>query len=719
MKSIQTLLLNLLIGLNVFILFFLLFEDRIVVPIALQVLGRMHPLLLHFPIVLLTLAWLLACFGHRWALQMDAVKRLVYALLFVSAWSAAITVVAGLLLSKEGGYEGNSFLWHKWMGVALCFAATALLWSHRHAAGEHDKYRPLFLVGLSFSLVVLVLAGHFGASLTHGEDYLMEPLRRSKQKVLDVETAVVYPDLVYPILQAKCLSCHSNSKSKGGLVLADTVSLLKGGESGPALVKGSTDESLLIERLLLDLNHEHRMPPKGKPQLTPEELALIEAWVASGADFSIPLSVLPIGDTIHYLAEAVYGPPVKEMYDFPAADSKTIEKLNTPYRAIRPLSQTSPALRVGFYGKTFYTEHALQELSPISRQVVSLALSGMPLSSADKDAMKSFVNLHELIMNDTPVDDTWGEVLAQLPALRNISLSGTNITEAGLTRLLSSSALRAVYVWNTSIGAAEVEALQQKHQGVRIERGYVDDGNVVLPLNDPLVAPSSSFFREEMLVALSHPISGVELRYTLDGSEPDSVHSLVYSTPIMVKSATVVKTKAYKSGWLSSQEVVRPFHRSQYGPAQVSLANRPHPRYRGREALALFDLESGGDSHVDGKWLGFHGEQLVASMHFDGEINIDTVGVNIKQNYGIHIYPPRAIEIWGGADSVSAQLLARFRPEMAKPGQVSSKRMLDTALGGKAVKYLKVVAEPVNPIPSGYPGAGNPAWIFVDEIVMY
>lgn len=719
MKSIQTLLLNLLVGLNAFILFFLLFEDRIVLPVALQVLGRMHPLLLHFPIVLLTLAWLLACFGNRWVLQHDIVRRLVYALLFVTAWSAAITVLAGLLLSKEGGYEGSSFLWHKWMGVALCFSATALLWSHGSAADGQDKYRPLFLWGISLSLVILILAGHFGASLTHGADYLMEPLRRNKQKALDVETAVLYPDLIYPILQTKCLGCHSNSKSKGGLILTDTASVLKGGDSGPVLVKGATEESLLIERLLLDLDHEHRMPPKGKPQLTPAELALIEAWIATGADFSTPLSALPIGDTIHALVEAVYGPPVKETYDFPAADAKVIEKLATPYRAIKPLSQSSPALHVGFYGKAFYTEQALQELSPISQQVVSLALNGMPLSSADKGELKSFVNLRELVMNDTPIDDTWAETLAQLPALRHISLSSTNITEAGLTMLLSSTTIRAVYVWNTGIDVNALETLQQKYRDVRIERGYVDDGNQVLPLNDPVVAPKSSFFRDEIQVLLSHPISGVELRYTLDGTEPDSVHGLAYTAPISVKSPTVVKTKAYKSGWLSSQKATRTFHRSLYRPSRVTLANRPHPKYRGREALALFDLESGGDSHLDGKWLGFHGQQLVASMHFDAAIDFDAIGINVKQNYGIHIYPPKTVEIWGGVDSTSAKLLARFRPELAKPGQASSKRMVDAVCSGKAVKYLRVVAEPYGPIPTGYPGEGNPAWIFVDELVMY
>lgn len=716
MRTIHTLLLNLLIGLHVFILFFLFFEHSIVVPPSLQVLGRAHPLLLHFPIVLLVLAWLLACFGIRLGVQREIAKPLVHTLLLVGAWSAAVTVVAGLLLSKEGGYEGSGFLWHKWTGITLCFLSSILLWYHRR--GNSKAGRRVFVAGLSLSLAVLLVAGHFGAGLTHGEDYLFEPLRRNNRKTPDMETAIVYRDLLYPILETKCLSCHSHSKAKGGLVLSDTVSLLKGGESGPTLVKGSLDESLIIERLLLDLDHEHRMPPKGKPQLTPEELALLKAWIASGADFTVPLATLPTDDTIRQLAVAIYGPPTEEAYDFPSADAVTIDELNTPYRIIKPVAEASPALAVSFYGKASYTARSLQELAPVAKQVVSLTLSGMPLTEVDREALKTFINLRELILNSTPVDDTWSEALAGLPKLRAISLSSTAVTETGLAKLLSASALGAVYVWNTGIDADALEKLQQQHRGVRIEYGYIDDSNTVLPLNDPVITPKSHFFQNRVAVALSHPIAGVELRYTVDGSEPDSVHAMVYTEPFTLDAATLVRVKGYKAGWLSSREVVHAFHRSTHLPDHTMLLNRPHPRYRGREALALSDLESGGTNHADGKWLGFHGERMVASMHFGGAIAIDTVGVSVKQDYGSHSYPPKLVEIWGGADSAGARLLSRLQPELYKPEKALPRRMVAVSVAAKGIRYLRVEAEPFVPIPEGFPAEGNPAWIFVDEVII-
>ncbi|MGK6350989.1 c-type cytochrome domain-containing protein [Parapedobacter sp. DT-150] len=719
MKSIHTVLLNALIGLLSFIVFLLFFENRVAVPAALQVVGRAHPMLLHFPIVLLVLAWVSACFGSRLYFSPVAARRIVYVLLLASAWTAAITVIAGLLLAKEGGYEGSGFLWHKWMGVAVCFLAAVLLWHHQRTGDQTDRYRRVFLAGLSLSLVILLVAGHYGAALTHGEDYLFEPLRQDERKELDVQTAMVYQDVIYPILEAKCLSCHGGSKTKGGLVLADTAGLLKGGESGPALVKGSLTESLIIERLLLDIDHEHRMPPKGKPQLTADELALMQAWVASGADFNMPLSAVPTDDSVYRLALAIYGSPAEETYDFPPADEEAIARLNTPYRVVKPVAHASPALAVSFFGKAFYTEGSLKELAPVERQVVSLTLSGMPLSAADRDALKTFVNLRELIVNDTPVDDSWGDAIGALPNLRSVSVSGTKMTEAGLTQLVAAPKLQAVYSWNTPVSADALTAFRQKHRHIVFETGYVDDGKTMLVLNDPLITPKSSFFRDKAQVTLEHPIPGVELRYSLDGREPDSIHALVYQEPFTLDHPAVIRVKGYKSGWLSSREVTQVFHRAAYTPDRTYLADRPDPRFRGREAIALTDLESGSGNTADGKWLGYHGKRMVASMHFDTEIRTDTVSISVKQDYGSHIYPPKSVEIWGGADSASAQLLSRYEPVLDKPEQVSPIRLISTPMRqATKIRYLRVEAAPFLPIPNGYPAAGNPSWLFVDEILL-
>jgi hypothetical protein len=83
---------------------------------------------------------------------------------------------------------------------------------------------------------------------------------------------------VLPVLTARCLKCHGAAKQKAKLDLRTRASMLKGGESGPVLVPGSADKSLLFEMI-----HKGEMPPAKNGKLTVEQLALVKAWIDAGA----------------------------------------------------------------------------------------------------------------------------------------------------------------------------------------------------------------------------------------------------------------------------------------------------------------------------------------------------------------------------------------------------------------------------------------------------
>ena len=83
---------------------------------------------------------------------------------------------------------------------------------------------------------------------------------------------------VRPLLAQSCYSCHGDKKQKGGLRLDSIEAILKGGESGPAVVPGRPDDSLLVSAI----NYEGpEMPPNGK--LAPEKVAVLTRWVSAGA----------------------------------------------------------------------------------------------------------------------------------------------------------------------------------------------------------------------------------------------------------------------------------------------------------------------------------------------------------------------------------------------------------------------------------------------------
>jgi hypothetical protein len=86
------------------------------------------------------------------------------------------------------------------------------------------------------------------------------------------------PD-VLPVLTAHCLKCHgAGKKPKAGLDLRSRAGVLKGGESGPAVVPGSAENSLLVQMV-----RKGEMPPQGNPPLSAEEVALLRRWIDAGA----------------------------------------------------------------------------------------------------------------------------------------------------------------------------------------------------------------------------------------------------------------------------------------------------------------------------------------------------------------------------------------------------------------------------------------------------
>ncbi|MGB3588674.1 MAG: DUF1549 domain-containing protein, partial [Tunicatimonas sp.] len=149
---------------------------------------------------------------------------------------------------------------------------------------------------------VLTIAGHLGASLTHGEDFLSSTLpwnndgyEEGKAAELLTEFASVSDEKtlsenqlsrlnleVRAIFAHNCYQCHSELKQKGELVLETEAGVMRGGESGEILVKGNAERSEIIRRVKLPRDHEESMPGKGKA-LSQEEIALISLWIDQGA----------------------------------------------------------------------------------------------------------------------------------------------------------------------------------------------------------------------------------------------------------------------------------------------------------------------------------------------------------------------------------------------------------------------------------------------------
>lgn len=108
--------------------------------------------------------------------------------------------------------------------------------------------------------------------------------------------APVAPDFhmqVRPILEASCIECHGIEKQKGDLRLDTLANLLKGGDSGPAIVPGNIDESILLERIFLPADDDEIMPPENGP-LSSNQQDILKRWIITGANWPKGLQLFPV-----------------------------------------------------------------------------------------------------------------------------------------------------------------------------------------------------------------------------------------------------------------------------------------------------------------------------------------------------------------------------------------------------------------------------------------
>jgi hypothetical protein len=130
---------------------------------------------------------------------------------------------------------------------------------------------------------------------------------------------------IVPILQARCAKCHGGEKLEAGLDVRRRFSLVKGGDSGSALVLGKPDESLLFEKI-----EKNEMPPSDEGRLDDKQKALIKAWILSGASIA--------KDTEPPLEEAETPSRISE-------EDRNFWSFQTPVRPAVPPVQTRDRVR--------------------------------------------------------------------------------------------------------------------------------------------------------------------------------------------------------------------------------------------------------------------------------------------------------------------------------------------------------------------------------------
>jgi uncharacterized membrane protein len=715
MQRWKMILFNTAFALNCLLVFLLILENRLLVPPWVQTVGRMHPLLLHFPIVLMIVCICWELFSGFKKSTTAEQKNIGDGLLLLASLTAAMSALMGLLLSKEDGYTQDVVAWHKWGGVFISLLSFAWYVVRKYLR----RVKPLLVCTAIACAGLVIITGHFGADITHGDNFLLAPVTKNNQapNVL-FEDAIVYADMVQPILNSKCISCHNPKKAKGQLVMESFASLLKGGKDGKLWDSTQKDFGLLLGRLHLPLENKKHMPPAGKPQLTDDEVNILYRWIRNGASDTLKVTALPETDTLRMLATAIFNTIETDDYTFKPADDSKIKSLINNYRLVTPLALGSPALGVEFYGAAQFMPEQLKELLPVKEQIVSLNLNKMPVTDNDLATIAQFTNLRKLNLSFTNIKGTGFAALNSLKELKQLSLSGTGVEAASLGVLASLPKLTKLYIWSTPAQSQNLTALQKQFKNTSIETGFTGD-TIIIKLNKPIVENEEQILVQATPLKLKHYIKGVTIHYTTDGSEPDSVLSPLYNGDFLLNKNLTVKAKAFKPGWISSDVIERTFYKAGYKIDSIRLvepsADLP---YKAIPATILSDAQKGDFNFGNGKWIGFRGKPMQAIIYFDTLQTISSITVSSLINIGGYIMPPHQVEVWAGNSPANLRLIKKINPEQAVKETPAYMKGYELTFKPVKEKYVKIVVVPVAKLPAWHKGKGDKGWIFVDEIFL-
>ena len=703
-----------LIPLNTLLLFLLIAGDRIVVPSWLQVFGRMHPLFLHFPIVLILLYVVFVLAVPKQYKVETWYTTLAEIFLLSAAFTASLTALMGLFLSRESGYDADALQLHKYTGVFTSLVLFVMYQLHDWL----QRYSYILKIGVGIAAVVVIYTGHLGADITHGDNFVTAPIiHQEVRQRAALEDAFVYADLVEPILQDKCMGCHNSNKSKGELAMDTKALLLKGGKDGKLWDTTKPDMGLLLSRIHLPEEEKEHMPPSGKPQLTDNEMAILYTWIKSGAAFDKKVTDLSPTDTLRILAGKVLKSSADEQYSFVPADEKEILKLSNNNRVITPLALGSPALVVNFYNKPFYNTKALEELTPIKTQIIELNLDNMPVKDEDLKLIGTFNNLRRLNLNFSNITGSTLSELGKLQFLKSVSLAGTAVKASQLSALANLPKLHAVYLWNTTAASGDVQLLEAKNKNIVYQTGFTGD-TVVLKLNPPVVQNEDQVINTATPLQLKHYVNGTTIRYTLDGKDPDSLTSPVYQSNVMIDKNVTVKAKAYKKGWISSDVIEQHFYKSTFEPDSAALLTQPDKSRTASGATTLMDLQKGSLNFGDGKWLGYKDNPMLATLYFPQSIKATNISFSMLENVDAYIFPPEKITVWASADGKQWKVLGNISPKQPEQKDKAVNQLINAecTFPPTSLQYIKFEAKPVGALPPWHRGKGDKGWVFMDEV---
>jgi len=444
-------------------------------------------MVLHFPIALILLS-LFFEIGRYYNLIRHG-NDIACLILVAAAISTLIAAIAGSFLFSSGNYAGALVDQHYWGGAitgSLVFTTLGLFL----VGQSRPRFYWAYLVSLLFCNISVAFTGHIGGSITHGSDYLTEyiPLlfhdNVEATQPKSEEEMLVYEDMLAPIFEAKCMSCHNPARAKGGFVMSSISRIMEGGDSGSLPIDLlNPDSSEVYKRVTLPEEDGDRMPPEGNSPLSYHEITLLKYWIESGARQNSEI----IETKEDRVLQATVRSLLPELTRYQR--SIIISKINS--EALREeMHALAEKLNVMIYNDSIADEDGLymlamkfppapfsndqfRELSPYFDVFSKASLISSGINDDGLYHLSKMTNLKALYLQKTNLEGPGLIYLQSLSNLQILNLSFTQINDMHALELLEMPSLKEVYLFQTKVTDQVVEAIRKNRPGLKV---YLEEG---------------------------------------------------------------------------------------------------------------------------------------------------------------------------------------------------------------------------------------------------
>tara|TARA_R110000868_G_scaffold13102_1_gene61628 strand:+ start:8651 stop:10057 length:1407 start_codon:yes stop_codon:yes gene_type:complete len=441
--------------------------------------GRFHPVVVHLPIGFLIMA-ILAQVAIRWP-KFKPLENYLPLMWLMGAFSALLAVIFGYFLSLSSGYDEDTLFWHQWGGIAVMLLSFVCYFINKKS--PNPPYIPKWILAFTVGLLVM-FTGHLGGNLTHGSTYLLEyapnPVRNMaglpskvepREKVTVLDSADVFLDLVLPMMQSKCVSCHNEGKKKGGLLLTSYANMMLGGESENTIVPGDALNSELIRRITLPTEHDDFMPSEGKLPLTDQEVLLIKWWIKIGAPQNGFVTELDTEKVVGPIVSSYLGLDKNNLFNkkVPPPNRAILDTLILHGFVINPLMRDNYFLEANFSLSEYDLEASdMDALLVLKEQLVWLNLGNSHVKDAYLESIGLLQNLVKLDLKGNEITDDGIRHLSKLENLESLNLYGTKVSKGVLELVPKLPRLKKIYLWQSEVSKEFIAQLEKENPELTI-----------------------------------------------------------------------------------------------------------------------------------------------------------------------------------------------------------------------------------------------------------